>query len=603
MKKVLLIISLAIFVCNVFAASKKPDGYKYPFLGVDTAGVHLLRNAGYGKQGWYFPVFGKTLNELGVDYIVDHYYELAPYNEAYGNKEVSKSMLLDLVAFLEENNLNYVMNLERANWRESFEYNKGENFFVHDEQLHYFKLPDDIMQIFKDNERLLGVCYDELEHMQINNNRFISRGDNGANGDIPALADTTGMDFTQAYESIYKKAVELRDYHAQYGASCKVELVWPVMHHIFARAGWVISPKILKESWNPVVFAMALGAAVQYEDNGCDVHINPDLWFCGHYPGHSSQSLKSALIAAHWIGASNVYVENLDYVNIVNPIHDPVKAKGFDYSTALQGRHHPDAKGIYGSLVSYIDAENFELTKYGEVVKWYNEYRFDNPRDYSWRDVECKIAIIRFPDSCWGQDNSNFDDTLLGSKTLQSTPETKAWFKIWNILTKGTIPDTGISFHSNYIKPQQIVEGMQWGPRFFCPIPPVLVFDHRIGDERPEFDFKGAEVLFLTGVNITPATRHLVKSYVKSGKTCISLPQLAPYSIRKQYDVDLGGSQVILDGTGKWLLTPDFGDSAVMKLVEEYLPADDEMQYIFNGKEVVLKMMDNNPDKIDVIFR
>jgi hypothetical protein len=171
------------------------------------------------------------------------------------------------------------------------------------------------------------------------------------------------------------------------------------------------------------------------------------------------------------------------------------------------------------------------------------------------------------------------------------------------MLTKGTIPDTGISFHSSYIKPQNIDEGMQWGPRFFCPIPPVLVFDHRIGDERPGFDFRGAEILFLTGVNVTPSTRNLIKSYVREGKICISLPHLAPYSIRTRYNVDLGGSQEISDGTGKWVLTPDFGDRMVIKIVEEYLPADDEMQYIFNGNEVVLKMMDNNLDKIDVNFR
>jgi hypothetical protein len=588
---------------NFSQASSKPDGKAIPYFGVDTAGTYLSRNKDYGKEGWYYPAFEKALKELNVDCLNDHYYELQAVSPDANNKELSKKKLMDLAKFLEKNNINYTWNLERANWTEYFEYEKGKNFLEPEPGLHYFKVPPEIMEIFKNDRYLQNVCYDEIEHMQLSNNKFTNRE---RTGDISALANTTGMDFLQAYESIYKKVKELSDYYAQYDAKCQAEMVWPVMQHIFARAGWIVSPKLLKESFNPVPIAMTLGAAIEYESKGCDVDFNPDLWFCSHYPGHSIESLKSALIAAHWLGATKIYVENLDYINVKKPIHQPDKAKDFDYSSAEQGDHHPDAEGIKGSLVSYLDANNMKLTKYGEVAKWYSgEYRYANPREYTWRDARCKIAIVRFPDSCWGQKGTFFGDNLLGAKNLHSTNATEAWFKIWNILSDGTIPNTGLSFHiseiRNAVRAGGVGKDNKWGSRFFCPIPPVLVFDHRIGDEQPGFDFKGAEVLFLTGVNVTAATQQLLLKQVSAGKVCISLPELAPDEVKSKYDSKSGKAQVINSGSGKWILTSDFSDEMVKQVLKPYLPPNDEMQYLFKNKSIIFKKIDNDSDKIKVI--
>ena len=593
---------------SVFAMSNRPvhtrpDITTYPLFGVCTAGVHLSRNPAFGREAWYFPAFAMALKDMGVEFLVDHYFELQPASPGVDNKRRTKEKLSDLIAFLEKHNIQYIWNLERANWRESFEWEKGNNLFSRPGGLHYFRPPEEILEIFKRHKHLVGVCYDEIEHMQMNYNMSIRRGHQGYR---PALADTTGMDITQAYTSIYEKAKEIRDYHDRYKVDCLTEFVWPNMHHIFARAGWVISSKLLKEGWNPIVIAMSLGSAIQYEHKGCEFYLTPDLWFCGHYPGHSVNSLKSALVAAHWVGATKIYVENLDFVNVINPVHDPVLARGFDYTTAQQGRHHPDAAGVWGSLVSYLDEDTAELTPYGQAAGWYaREYRPANPRGHSWRQARCKVAIVRFPDSCWGwpEDASPLRARLLGAKNLKPTPETEAWFKIWHLLSNGTIPDNGISFHSRYIKPSRIEEGMQWGPRFFCPMPPVLVFDHRVGDEHPDYDFRGAEVLFLTGVSVTPSTRKLLTRFVKNGKTCIALVNLAPFHIRQQYDRQAGGTQTITDGSGVWILTEDFADAKVKQAVKPYLPPNDEMQFLFGDKSVVLKMVDNDPDKISVTVK
>jgi hypothetical protein len=129
----------------------------------------------------------------------------------------------------------------------------------------------------------------------------------------------------------------------------------------------------------------------------------------------------------------------------------------------------------------------------------------------------------------------------------------------------------------------------------------VLVFDHRIGDEQPGFDFKGAEVLFLTGVNVTAATQQLLLKQVSAGKVCISLPELAPDEVKSKYDSKSGKAQVINSGSGKWILTSDFSDEMVKQVLKPYLPPNDEMQYLFKNKSIIFKKIDNDSDKIKVI--
>ncbi len=104
------------------------------------------------------------------------------------------------------------------------------------------------------------------------------------------------MDLNQAYEAILNELILIHKEYTAHNLQPVVETVWPDLHHIFARAGWILSPKILKESWTPIPVAVAMGAAIQYEHTGADFWINPDLWFCGHYPGHSIDALRSALI-------------------------------------------------------------------------------------------------------------------------------------------------------------------------------------------------------------------------------------------------------------------------------------------------------------------
>jgi len=64
--------------------------------------------------------------------------------------------------------------------------------------------------------------------------------------------------------------------YASHGAESVAEMVFPVFMHELARAGMHPAPKVLKESFNPLVLAIGMGAAQQYQR---------ELWLSPIYGG------------------------------------------------------------------------------------------------------------------------------------------------------------------------------------------------------------------------------------------------------------------------------------------------------------------------------
>lgn len=135
--------------------------------------------------------------------------------------------------------------------------------------------------------------------------------------------------------------------------------VFPVMFHLFVRAGVAPLPKYLKESVTPVIAAMALGAAKQY---GTPVIPCVDLWGPGaDWPAHSPEALSSALLFAYWTGSPAVYVENFSYRDSL-------------YQTRSDGTH--------------------ELTAWGEAVKRFKRKTMPaNPRSIQ-PDERHRVATV-----------------------------------------------------------------------------------------------------------------------------------------------------------------------------------------------------------------
>ena len=153
------------------------------------------------------------------------------------------------------------------------------------------------------------------------------------------------------------------------------------------------------------------------------------------------------------------------------------------------------------------------------------------------------------------------------------------------MLTRGVIPATTLSWNATY--------GRHDDPfRLFCPLDGVVVYDHRVQEPLLE----GVEVLFLTGIGISGQTQQAVENRVRDGATCISLPGLLPERIR----AITGDNGTLKDGSGLWVATTDFLAPHVRRNVQAILPEYNKIRYRFGMREVVFRMIDADPDHLEV---
>jgi len=127
----------------------------------------------------------------------------------------------------------------------------------------------------------------------------------------PYWVDTGDMPSAEVHLPLREPACRARVEHYQNRVLPQTEHVWPDLFCVFARADWVIGPRLLKGHLSFVVISIALGAAVRYKLDCGELRYSSDLWDCGEYPGHSPEALRSALLTAHWLGVDIAHVENL----------------------------------------------------------------------------------------------------------------------------------------------------------------------------------------------------------------------------------------------------------------------------------------------------
>ncbi len=556
------ILSLAIAFSMATAAS---DNRTVPLrFGVDDAG---------GPHPLYeLPQTAKLFEEFGFNLWVMHFLPpagrygtveqqlkiLQDRGVTFGEENVPKDLVAvkryirQVDAWCYENNVDWIANLESANWIASYEDGLGREWYQQPDGRHFFRFPDDLLEELAASKKLLGLMFDEAAHMQNSCDPELAERSNIAGLGHPFMYDPQGDTLEQAAER-FISAVEVEGQrYRDKGLRLFTEHVFPVLFHPFAKAGYTAAPKVLKESWSPIVIACAMGAAIQYDK---ELWVTPDLWGMNGYPSHSPEAYRSALLLAYHLGADCIYTENLAYDH--------------------------DNKG-YGSLVHFTD-DDYSVTPHGEVAKWFiHDYVPATPRYYTFRELKPRVAIIRQPDACWGQDISWLPDTLFGHPDWQSTSTTKAWFAIWHLLTRGVVPKEGLTWHCNVMagRPQQV----------FAPLDGVVVYDHLVEKKH----LKDAEVVFLTGIGISESTLHAVTQCVHAGTTCVTLPHLAPKKIRTQ----TGCEGSIDDGEGKWIVTTDFCADAVREALVSVLPEPDTISYRFGNAEVILQIQDGDPNKV-----
>lgn len=505
---------------NAFA--KEINDSTTPLLwGIDDAAYNL---EDINKLPWAEAVF----REFGFELWIKHY-------KNWPTVKQNKEYIRRVDKWCGQLGIQWIANLESANWRSEFVDDKGRDWFNRSDGRHFFLFPDDMLAELAKAKHLKGLMYDEAEHMQSCNNRF-------AKVTQPFMYDYRGDKLEMAAHEFVKAISEVAQLHKKYQIPLFTEHVFPVMYHCFSAAGYTAVTKILKESWAPVYIACAMGSAIQYDT---ELWITPDLWGVNDYPGHSVDEYRSALLLAYHMGADCIYTENLAY-------------EGFG-----------KGKGK-GSLIKLKD-NGYTVTDYGEIAKWFiHEYVPSHPRNYNFRELQPRVVIIRKPDGCWGQGGTWYPDTLFGNPDWRPTDVTEAWVRLWHLLTRGVVPYKSLNWHG---------AGYEGRPlQFFCPLDGVIVFDHHVTEKH----LKTAEVIFLTGLGVSEETLLAVEKCVVSGAMCIGLPHLLPKHVVKE----TGTCGVLKQGNGFWLATEDFLAPHVADRVEHILPPRDKILYRFGTTAV-----------------
>ena len=352
----------------------------------------------------------------------------------------------------------------------------------------------------EDRPGFLGFMLDEADHMQINAHWPVI--DYYGYDDCHFLAETEGLDLLSAREVVLES---LRRKNAACQVSARPaasEHLFPIMMHTAARAGLTISPKILKETCGPIMLAVAMGAARQYNTG---FWIDVDYWWHNEAIGHSVERFRSALLLAYWSGADQVYVEG-----------------GAAYSN-----DHPVGRDIEAAYKKFL-----------------REYIPAHPRPYTWRDFRPEIAILRFDDTCFDERQhylGEYPGPLYGH--VPAGPENSEWLNIWSLLSHGFVRSDSASHQW---------EARRFGSRtLFVPLHNVAVYDHEVRYET----LAGLRLILLTGVTISAETFAAVQRCVAAGATCVLPPRLAPPGSDLE---NIREITAIPDGDGVWLVVPEF---------------------------------------------
>ncbi len=301
--------------------------------------------------------------------------------------------------------------------------------------------------------------------------------------------------------------------------------------------------------------------------------------------------MESNLLLAYWLGADVVYLE------------------GCGHNLTEAG-----AQGIPFSLMTQATPEQYQLTAHGETLRRFiREYLPAHPRPWTFRDLTPDIAIIRFPDSDYGQyymhtgvpgtphDMDRWNAGLYGTRALPSTPDTRAWFELWNLLTHGATGTDGLSYFKPYLaafgyeRPTEAgrIQSLHSRPiqaashRFFVPLNNVVVFDHLVGYDR----LKDIPLLFLVGADVSGETVAAVRRRVEEGGTAVVWKGLAE---RLGFDEYAGGVEEETQGQGRFIVTDTFNANALYQRIWMHMGHPDEIRYRFGEHTVVLKRLTDN---------
>jgi hypothetical protein len=452
-----------------------------------------------------------------------------------------------------------------------------------------YDIPDAALLEAAATGRLIGVLYDEPEHLQINAAQYRKDGWFPHWGNVDSAhsssssADSDHSSRLNHARELMTKTVETRVKQVQavlanaagtmitdstgsalanaplaglLNVPVLSEQVFPVLFHAQARGGMAPCPKIMKEEFQSLQLATALGAAKQY---GLPMWICADLWGpdvgawftrTPGFPGHSPEEFASALRLGYFMGPSHLFTENAD------------------------------------GLLTY-GANGFRNTEFGDVWQQFvREFVPAHPLKWTHQDAAADIVVIHSDDSNYGQNERPF-----GIRELTMPKESQSVFQIWHLLSHGTIPAHGNNMHiPGYDFPRHELKRQYAAEQFplrsgvvlpdkpnvhplFYPTNNVLVYDgfvqeHQLGNPR---------LILVAGTSVSDETLLAVRKRAEAGAVVIVAEWLLP--------ADWRSSQRFVND-GVWLPTSDFLTENVKELAAPYLGQSDCWTQRFGASEV-----------------
>ncbi len=421
-----------------------------------------------------------------------------------------------------------------------------------------------------------GVLVDELTHIRLLYPEF-----RPPEGDAMLADPTTFHDFEEAEAKTLAGLIALNAKYRKAGAPRAIATeVWPSLLHLDARAGMTPCPKICKEFYSPVSLAIGMGAALEYNR---DLWVDVDMWYFATVPGHTPEEVRTNLEFAYWMGADLVYLE------------------GCGYNLFPAGN-----QGIPFSLMTQVDAERYQLTPHGAMLKDFcRTYLPSHPRPWTFRDVRPDIAIVRFDDTDVGQKSWGVQH-LYGSNNLKPDRDTAAWLGLWNVLTHGKTGADGLAwfkpsvphpadnphYHKD-ITPSYLSEKACEDHSFFVPLNGAIVFDHLVAYDR----LKNIPLIVLTGRIVSEATRQAIDRCVAEGATCVAWGPLAAKAGIADWTK---GIKTFNHGKGRYVITDDFQSPETLRYYHKFIGKPDEIKYRFGDQTLTMKRITDNSLKVDV---
>lgn len=449
--------------------------------------------------------------------------------------EQAKEHAKKLSRAFEEMGVDFITNYEYANWSDDCTAEDGTQWAYDGEGCHRVALPDEYVAALCESDRFRGVMYDEFEHIVLNRNPTIQISSK-MKKIIPVFPVLKTKDAVRQGEKLTEQLTEYADSFFSRGIPAMLgEHNYPVLFHRFAESGITPNYKSLKENLSNVAFAMAAGAALQYD---LPLYNCADCWYMLTNPGHSPEEMYYNLVFAYNAGVNSAYVES---VNVMT--------------------------------------DNGKLTPHGEAFRRFcREYK-GKQRGYSIRDYRPEIGIIHYDDGFWGQWYPIiFKKCLLGNPKLKPDSRSRELSKAFNIITHGETCKNGFSWG-------RFSPWMLFKEHFsFVSMNSAAVFDHN-ADEKVLSSLK---LCFLTGIHISEKTLAAVKNAVKeNGMTAVTPRRFAPQEVLSSAK---GFVSEVPDGKGKWIVIRSYRAPGLKKRVKEFLGNKGEMRFTFTTGETVMKI-------------